>query len=217
MNWGKLKEFRLHFILAIGAAILVTYCIDPLIQLLSKLFVVLSQSVSSIFLDSLYAEVGRGSTDYAFQIMGIMNFAIIMWYWGLIVVYIKLTIEKNRKKSVKDINEEKPEKSLVKKEPDVKQEKINFKFLMSFFGITLTLVGIIFLVGSHIKNSAIKTFDQEIKILTPYIDLHEKDLLISEFSLIQSYKDYQKLKVKIHFIAKSKNINLPKQSYINNY
>ena len=88
------------------------------------------------------------------------------------------------------------------------------KYTAYFF---LVIFPISFMVGSHLKYSSIMTFEQHIKIISPYINQYEKDLFISKFASMQTYDDYRMVMIKIDSVALKNKILLPEQIYSYNY
>jgi hypothetical protein len=55
----------------------------------------------------------------------------------------------------------------------------------------------------------INSFKHHIRVVSPYIDEQEKELIISGWSLMKSSSDYDVVYIKLNEIAKSNNIELP--------
>ena len=203
--FDKIKEHRTHFLWAIIAAIIVPYIVDPITNLLSRLFIFFSQSITSFFLDSLYQDISRGKTDYSLLIVTITPF-VFLGVLSSLMLRVLIKSQENMKQVAKVINVD-----FEKKKP------VSIAIRMLLLGTTGIIMVAILVVPSNIKYSTIMTFEQKIKILTPYITPNEKDLLISKFSLMNSYQDYKNITAEIEQLAKEKNIMLPKQAYLSTY
>jgi hypothetical protein len=81
---------------------------------------------------------------------------------------------------------------------------------MKIFASIVVLVSIFSMAMSDIKLSTIQSFEQQIKIITPYIDQRTKDLFISDFSRMKSSNDFEKIQNSIKNIALKNEIILPK-------
>jgi hypothetical protein len=208
MNWKNYKEYKVHLLLAFVAAIFVTYCFEPIVNLLSRFFIYISVAISSTFLDSLYKDIARGKTDYA---LGVMSMLLLLIPLGMFSTYLLMIRSKEKNK------ENKIEK-LVKAKTQLSFGSAWIKPLFNFVvSISFIVMIILIVVSGNIKYSTILTFEQQIKILTPYINTNEKDLLISKFASMQNYSDYQEIINQVNKFAKEKNIILPVQSYLLTY
>jgi formate hydrogenlyase subunit 3/multisubunit Na+/H+ antiporter MnhD subunit len=69
---------------------------------------------------------------------------------------------------------------------------------------------IFLLTTSSISKRTTSSFNQHLRIITPYITTQEKDLIISEFASMKSQKDYRILYDKINSIAVKNDLELPK-------
>ncbi len=86
----------------------------------------------------------------------------------------------------------------------------NLMLLMKIFASFILLISVFSMVLSDVKLRTILTFEQQIKIITPFVDQHEKDVLISDFSRMQSSTDFEKIQNSIDSIARENKITLPK-------
>lgn len=66
------------------------------------------------------------------------------------------------------------------------------------------------IVTSYIKEKTFASFEQHIKIITPLITTEIRDKIRSDFSSMESQKDYEKIVRYMNDIAKDNNISLPK-------
>jgi len=67
----------------------------------------------------------------------------------------------------------------------------------------------------NLQYSIITSFDQHVRIIAPYIEIREKDVLMSDFSRMQSKKDYERIYEKINKIANGNNLTLPENPSYN--
>ena len=53
------------------------------------------------------------------------------------------------------------------------------------------------------------SFDQRIKAITPYIELKEKELLISEWACMKTRQDYLNINIQIDNYAQDAGVSIP--------
>jgi len=70
------------------------------------------------------------------------------------------------------------------------------------------LSGLLFITGEVIVLNAISDFNQHIRIITPYITVEEKDMLLSNWSQMRGLGDYNKIYDELLKIAKENNLTL---------
>jgi hypothetical protein len=116
---------------------------------------------------------------------------------------------RKRKEQVQMLDEENRKAHLQDKEKHIARIR-NLRVIMKIFSSFLMLVTLFLMVLSDVKLRTIVTFEQQIKIITPFVDQHEKDILISNFSRMQSSTDFEKIQNSIEFIASENKITLPK-------
>ena len=66
------------------------------------------------------------------------------------------------------------------------------------------------MILGDIKIKTIQTFEQRIRILTPYMTPAEKDKTISDFARMKTFSDFDNIDKKLNQIADSSKIELPK-------
>lgn len=198
------KSFKIGITTSLIGSVVFLYLLDPILKLLSNLFFFLSDEVSSYFVDQLYREISVGRTDYSLTQMTIF----ILLFTSLISILLLRKIVKSR--PPKDQNIPEKNSSLVK-------SVWITKILPLVFVIIINIFGVLQLVSSHIKVSSINTFDQRIRILTPYISELERQLLISRFSSMTTYNNYRKIMHDLETLATNNNIILPEQLFTYTY
>jgi len=70
--------------------------------------------------------------------------------------------------------------------------------------------GLLYFAGEAIVLNAITDFKQYVRIVTPYIEPKEKELLISDWSQMREFADYNNIYKKLAEIAKVNNLKLYK-------
>ncbi len=192
------KSIKYGVISSIIATFIFLYLLEPILHILSSLLFFASNKISSLFIDRLYQEIAAGKSDYSLTQM-------VLFISLIGIISTRILIKPIRREQAQDedkIENEKPKKDKV---------KLKSKLLRLSLLVLIWLVLTLQLVSSHIKISTINTFDQYIKILTPYIDQGEKDILVSKFSSMQSYNDYEKIMAEIDRKSKENGVKLPPQ------
>jgi len=197
------RTLRIGVISSVVATIIFLYLLEPLLNLIGRLFLFFSEKISTFFIDRLYQEIASGKTDYSLSQMVVF----ILFIGGVMTIFLVLP----RKLTNKETEEKKADRTAPRKRMIPKI--IRMKFVRILLLILIWLVLILQLVSSHIKVSTINTFEQNIKIITPYIDTSKKDMLISKYCSMRSYEDYRFIIAEIEEIAKKNSINLPIQRY----
>lgn len=72
------------------------------------------------------------------------------------------------------------------------------------------LYALIQLAGEVIVLNAITDFKQHLRIVTPHLDINEKDLILSQWSQMRTIDDYNKIYERLVAVAHEKNIKLYK-------
>jgi hypothetical protein len=68
--------------------------------------------------------------------------------------------------------------------------------------------GLLLIAGESTILNSITDFNQHMRILTPYMSGHDRDLLISEWSQMRGFDDYQNIYGKIIEIAEINDLKL---------
>jgi len=76
--------------------------------------------------------------------------------------------------------------------------------------IMASAVIIFFFAVTYLENVTTTTFNQRLDIVTPYIQQHDRDLLVSHYRLIRNYDDYKQVLVRLDSIARVHNLSLPR-------
>ena len=200
------KELKIGIIGSIIASFLVIYLLEPFVSICGSTIVRISSAISSSYSNQLYTEIATGETNYAFMIWAILWIAIMFSLVIISVVFLIIT-------STKEVEKEKSEeekKKIYRKEEKKRRSIIKAMRISSIFAIFISLFLLVWGIADDIvRISTIKNFNQKIKILTPYIGEKEKDILISEFSLMKSREDFEVLQNKIDSIGQKLGIELP--------
>ena len=199
------NSIKVGVISSLIASVLFLYLLDPILRFLSNIVFFVSDKVSSYFVDKLYQEIAIGRTDYSLTLLVMINITLMGIINLVIVQKIKL---KKKTTEIEDPERKEEARSVSPKAPQ------------SFYILTLILFNLLLvlqLVSSHIKISSINTFDQYVRIITPYIDNSEKQILISRFSSMKTYSDFNTIMRDIKIIASGNKISLPEQKYTYTY
>lgn len=183
-------NIKVGVISSLIATIIFLYFLDPIISFLGKIFINVGSFLFQAYIDRIYQEIAVGQQDYGFMLyLGIL----IM----LLIIGVRLFLFTIRKKKLSTTDKK------VKTNPNL-IKYINL--LLSFF---LTILSISLILTGFIKKTSATSFDQQIRIITPYISLETKDKIIADFSSMESRDDYIRIMKYIESIALRNNISLP--------
>lgn len=157
------------------------------------------------FIDSRYAKAATlEHTNYSYFLLTVI-FAVIVIAW----MEISSKIKKNLKKSTDSAASE-VEESFDKPNPET-PKWVPKAFLVARIIIWLHLSwGLLYVAGEATVLNAITDFKQHVRIVTPYIEPKEKDLLISDWSQMRELADYNNIYKRLAEIAKENDLKLYK-------
>lgn len=154
------------------------------------------------YIDSRYARAAvLQSTTYSYFILSLI-FVIVAVGWGEISSKISA--------SLKEPKEEKGENE-VKPIPNWVPYCFIFAKLLIWFYLLLALL---FLAGESIVLNATSDFKQHVRIVAPYITDQDEEIILSEWSQMDSLEDYNNIYKKLIPIAKEHELILKRnQNY----
>ncbi len=101
------------------------------------------------------------------------------------------------------------EKDDHEKEKDKEPPPSPLRLFVAVLFLLISSFFISLVIANYIQLSTISSFKQHIRIVAPYISDNEEEKLISEWSLINSKDDYQKIYNKLNKIATENGLQLP--------
>ena len=182
------KINRNSLLAGIIGTILFIYFLQPILEFVGNSIIIFYKSFSQSLYDRIFEEMAIGKPDYGFTIILLFNTIFLCVAFSAFIATLI------------------PRKS--KSENDESTIRNNSTFKTILFGIFFLTI-LFFSSLSYIKHSYIQSFEQKIRIITPYTDSFKKDKLISDFSRMENYEDYQKIMNEIETIAEKNNIELP--------
>jgi len=196
------KINRNSLLAGIIGTILFIYFLQPILEFVGNSIVVFYKSFSQSLYDRVFEEMAVGKPDYDFTLMLLFNGIFIGANLG---AFLSTLIPRKNKKEKEEITGKKKKQQEEKTEP-IKRKNSTLKKV--FFGVVFLSL-LFFTSLSYLKHTYIQSFEQKIKIITPYTDSLNKDKLISDFSRMRNYDDYQKIMNEIQTISEKNNIELP--------
>ncbi|MDN3593275.1 hypothetical protein [Zunongwangia endophytica] len=194
------KINRNSLLAGIIGTILFIYFLQPILEFVGNSIVIFYKSISQSLYNRVFEEMAFGKPDYDFIIILLFNGIVLSFALGAFIATViprkikKEEIKGKKKKQQGEKNEAKNRKNLT-----LRKVFYGVFFLSTLFFISL----------SYIKHTYIQSFEQKIRIITPYINTLNKDMLISNFSRMKNYDDYQKIINEIEKIEEKNNIELP--------
>ncbi len=189
------------------STILFIYFLEPILGFLGRTLILFFRSISQTLYDRLFQEIALGKPEYGYILVQIIN--IIFFNILLLIVIRPINRKKREVASSGETKEENKEIVVIDEATKIKR-RINFLYTVKFISIITIIIFGITWVMSDIKLKTIQSFEQQIKIITPYIDQHTKELLISDFSRMKNSSDFDRIKNTIISIAEKNSITLPK-------
>lgn len=196
-----LKKHQSSIIAGIISTCIFLYLLQPILQLLSRLFLFCFSHLSSRYTDRIYTQVAQLTTqDYSFQLLTLVLALMTGTILSSATIYLFVRFRK------------KPE------ERKVNEMGVRFRSALSsrqavvlnfIFAVALTFGLAIVFVGNYTQLSLISSFNQHMRILAPYLDEKTEKQLISEWSLMKSKADYDAVYKKLKVHAQAAGVELP--------
>lgn len=172
------------------ATVFFLYFLEPIISFLSNIFLNVGSWLFQSYIDRIYQEIAVGQMDYTFLFAMIMFFIIA----NLSLVFaIRLLIRREIKNK---------ETAAISKP---RQRNVVIGILL----LAATITSSFLLVTGYIKKRTFTSFEQHLRIVNPYITNDTKIKIISDFSSMESRKDYEKIVAYLNMVATKNNIKLP--------
>ncbi|MEZ8775433.1 hypothetical protein [Vibrio sp. 10N.247.310.17] len=187
------KSVKIGIATGIVASMVFVYCLDPILRIFGNTVVYLSSYVVSGLLDSLYAKSALGvAKDSALSVYSLLIGGITGSFFALLAVAYKLRqrVETGQNGDLK-----------VKRKPP-----LGALIFLTFTSVTFMLYN---LWITFFQIQVVTSFDQHIRIVRPYIQEHEVDLLQSEFAQMHGENDYLVIQNKLEYIAAENQLLLP--------
>ena len=152
------------------------------------------------FIDSRYAKAATlEPTNYSYFFLALI-FVVIAIAWMEISGAIKKRLSE---KSTQQVEE--PKDNDIEKKPKwVPAVFIGVRILVWFY----LAWGLLYVAGEATVLNAITDFKQHLRIVSPYIESKEKDLILSEWSRIRGLEDYNNVYKRLIEISKDNDLTL---------
>ncbi|MGX9417663.1 hypothetical protein ACWU4D_09955 [Vibrio sp. WJH972] len=152
------------------------------------------------FIDSRYAKAATlEPTNYSYLLLALI-FVVIVIAWMEISRAIKKTLSDKAEKKVEEQNN-KEKSSPPKWVPAI---FIGMRMLVWFY----LAWGLLYVAGESTVLNAITDFKQHIRIVSPYIEPKEKDILLSEWSQMRGLEDYNNVYKKLIDVSEKHDLTL---------
>lgn len=158
-----------------------------------------SLSIITKFIDSRIKKAATlESTDYSyFLIIFVFVIAAIVW-WGVTGAINKKLLQQ----SAECQNLKEPQKQELDRSSKILLKAGTYLIWIYF------LLGFFYLFGDVFTKNAITDFRHHMRILAPYMTEHQKDEIISQWSLMQRFDEYQAVYKKLNEVAGKNKIQL---------
>lgn len=167
--------------------------LKPFVYFLAKVLLEIMSSLFSGYKDGIYEKASDGFREYPSMFILIFFLAILSVFYQILPSLHPCSQKKNTKSLVIKIMESK-----------------NGYLITWFLSIAAMSCLFTFMTQIVFTNKIITFAEKSIKITSPYIQEEERLLLISEFSSMKNFNDFQKFENRLNEIANKNNIDLPK-------
>ena len=162
------------------------YLLDPILQLFGDLIIYSSEFVVTGLLDSLYQQSALGvARDPSLSIYAIFVGVVVGLTSGIFAAGVK------KDKKIKESSMQK------------------LKVPIIIIAITLPILLFYQFWVLMFQYEVVTSFNQHIRIITPFIEQNEVNIILSDFARMESEADYQSIYGKMHKLADMHNLKLP--------
>ncbi|PPC76965.1 hypothetical protein C4K68_12685 [Pokkaliibacter plantistimulans] len=182
------KSIKVGIITGIVASMVFVYFLDPIIRIFGEGVFYASNYVVSGLVDSLYQKSALGvAKDPSLAVYAL----IIGFITAFPVAMIRIFFQKKS-------NDDKPREN--SKRSGIMLIPIAILPLMLFYQMWTMMF----------QYEVVTSFDQHIKIVTPYISEKEKQFIVSKFSMMNGESDFKSVYAELDKIASENKLVLPK-------
>jgi hypothetical protein len=191
----KLAEYRAAIICSIIASVLCVYFLDPILSFISRIAITLISVLSQAVLDRIYAQASHlHSHDFAFLLF-------LLYGFGPSLAIAVSTILRHL---LPPLLPAEPVRFILRRHNTIYGKLLPAGIALSIIAFVLTLIG-----SNWYQLQVISDFEHHIRILAPFLSDQEEEELISEWSSMDSQREFIALRNRLDAIAKSHNVTLP--------
>ncbi|KGJ91942.1 hypothetical protein [Colwellia psychrerythraea] len=192
-----LKKNNTAIVVGLITTVVFLYILQPILEFTGSAVLIVSSYLSSAYVDIFFTQIAHLEIrDFGFFFYTIMYGLLIGLSIGLIFSKWK-RYEKSQSKENAEISA---------------SAKLRKKITSTIILSCLLIFGLVQVSTKTYQLSLISSFKQHLRIIAPYIDDQTEELLLSEWSLINSNEDYDSIYFKINNIAKKHKLELPDNS-----
>ena len=194
--------------IGIGLVVLIVggIFLNPILDFLSKLFLNAGVFLFESYVNRIYKEIAVGETDYSYFLFLFLTYLFLASFGGIPIAEKIIQKFKSKKTNKKDSNEL---VELKENDSTLNGKKFPNK-LINALAALVVFMNLILIITIHIKKVTITSFHQHLRVISPYISDEEEEIIISDFSRMESIEDYEKIRAKLDSIATENDIKLPK-------
>lgn len=199
MNIEVNQSQRNAIVAGVIASLVVIYFIDPILTLLSKLLLSLSNILFTSYLDRLYAEISTGDPNFGF------NFLLLFCSlpsFVCIIFLIKKALNLIGKRISKQLSEDNKENNRGEK-----KKKLYSRIQIHF--VLLSILGLFVIADQYIRLKTSSTFHQYMTVVHPLISDKEYNELLAIYASMKNKADYDALIIKLRDTSEKFGIDLP--------
>jgi hypothetical protein len=193
------------------SSLLVLYLIDPIIRVFGNVVIFSYGYVNANLWDAIYTKAALGvPKDPAMILFSLLSGVMVGAGAGLVTIMYERESAQNKKLDSSESGNTAADIEQIKSKISKLRSSIR---LLRYLQIGLVLFFSIFIFFQtwqlFVQHQIVTSFDQHMKILTPYMSSEQKAQIISKFSLMKSEDDYLKIYEGLNSIAKANDIILP--------
>lgn len=199
-----IRENKSGIIVGLITTIIFIYLLQPILGWVGERLLFVAYDLNHAYIDRIYAQAAMLTTqNYSFIL-----FTVAAYIFGFSVFSASLLMLLPRQYTQIIYNILNGVQKSGGKLPLHYQSKIR-RYTIGSIGILTFVWMTLDLSGNYLQLNLISTFNQDMRIISPYINDQQRSKIISEWSLMKGKSDYLVVYAQIDKIAKQNNIELP--------
>ena len=178
------------------SAVIFLYILQPMLEFFGNKIVSVGTCLGASYVDEIYAQVSHLEImDFGFLLFSLFIITPVAFMTGLTIslFFKKVDVEKNDVVDKKEIL------------PITLRKKILLILLLLIFHVLLLSI----ISTKAYQLSLVSSFKQHMRVVAPYIEAQEEEILFSKWSLIKNKSDYEEVYFMLENIAEKNDIKLP--------
>lgn len=208
-----IRRHRAAIICSIIASMLCVYFLDPILTFLGRSFLSWAAFLGGSYTDRIYSQAAHLETvNYSFLL--VVSVFVFMASFTITLVILSLRHLRHRERlnstGLLDSGDATIQRINIESQPQDKGKRPSFGSAASAVVMLVTLIWGSMVIGANwVQLGVISSFQQHVRILRPYMDDVTEEAIVSEWSMMSSKADYDRVQAKLERIAEQQSIKLP--------